>query len=85
MVGVNIEMDFPFPMALAFLKALTFRAAFAAIPSTWQYLVPLVAHGELDLGDVFTHRLGLSEAARGYELFDTKQDGVIKVLLDPTK
>ena len=85
MVGVNIEMDFPFPMALAFLKALSFRAAFAAIPSTWSNLLPLIAEGSLDLGDVFTHRLGLSEAARGYELFDTKQDGVIKVLLDPTK
>jgi 2-desacetyl-2-hydroxyethyl bacteriochlorophyllide A dehydrogenase len=83
MVGVNLEMDFPFPMALVFLKALSFRAAFAAIPSTWQHLVPLVSHGELDLGDVFTHRMGLSDAARGYDLFDRRADGVIKVMLDP--
>jgi len=85
MVGVNVSMDFPFPMALAFLKALSFRAAFAAIPSTWGELVPLVQEGVLDLGDVFSHRMGLSEAAAAYELFDARRDGVLKVLLDPSR
>ncbi len=85
MVGVNLEMDFPFPMASAFFKALSFRAAFAAIPSTWANLVPLVDSGILDLGDVVTHRMGLSEAAAAYEMFDRRADGVFKVLLDPTR
>lgn len=85
MVGVNLEMDFPFPMALAFLKALSFRAAFAAIPSTWSNLLPLIAEGSLDLGDVFTHRMGLSEASKAYEMFDNKSDGMLKVLLDPSR
>ncbi|MSW00483.1 MAG: alcohol dehydrogenase catalytic domain-containing protein [Actinobacteria bacterium] len=83
MVGVNLDMDFPFPMALAFLKALEFRAAFAAIPSTWANLVPLVTEGRLDLSDVFTHRMGLSEAPEAYRLFDQREDGILKVLLDP--
>jgi 2-desacetyl-2-hydroxyethyl bacteriochlorophyllide A dehydrogenase len=85
MIGVNIEMDFPFPMASAFFKALSFRAAFAAIPSTWANLVPLVSSGRLDLGEVVTHRMGLSEAATAYEMFDRRDDGVFKVLLDPTR
>ena len=85
MVGVNVEMDFPFPMALAFLKALSFRAAFAAIPSTWSNLVPLVTSGTLDLGDVFTHHLGLSEAPAAYTMFDEHSHGVLKVLLDPRR
>ena len=85
MVGVNLEMDFPFPMASAFFKALSFRAAFAAIPSTWANLVPLVDSSVLDLGDVVTHRMGLSEAAAAYEMFDRRADGVFKVLLDPTR
>ena len=85
MVGVNIEMDFPFPMASAFFKALSFRAAFAAIPSTWTNLVPLVSSGVLDLGDVVTHHLGLSEAPEAYERFDRRDDGVFKILLDPSR
>ena len=85
MVGVNLEMDFPFPMASAFFKALSFRAAFAAIPSTGANLVPLVDSSVLDLGDVVTHRMGLSEAAAAYEMFDRRADGVFKVLLDPTR
>ncbi len=85
MVGVNINMAFPFPMGLTFMKALSFRAAFAAIPSTWDALVPLVREGILDLGEVFTHRMGLSEAAEAYDLFDRREDGVLKILLDPTR
>ena len=85
MVGVNLEMDFPFPMASAFFKALSFRAAFAAIPSTWSNLVPLVAGGVLDLGEVVSHRMGLSEAPEAYERFDRRDDGVFKVLLDPSR
>lgn len=85
MVGVNVEMDFPFPMALAFLRALSFRAAFAAIPSTWKNLLPLVAEGTLDLGHVVTDHMGLSEAPQAYERFDAREDGVFKVLLDPSR
>lgn len=32
-----------------------------------------------------THRLGLSQAAEAYEMFQKKQDGCIKVVLDPTR
>lgn len=85
MVGVNVDMAFPFPMALAFLKALSFRATFAAVPSTWPHLIPLLQEGVLDLGDIFTHRMGLTEAPAAYDLFDRRADGVLKVLLDPTR
>ena len=46
-VGVNLTMDLPFPMALVFLKSLTLRAVFAPIPGTWPFLVPLVQSGRL--------------------------------------
>lgn len=82
-VGVNLDMELPFPMALAFLRSLTVRATFASIPGTWETLVPLVVAGRLQLDGVFTHRLGLSEAAEAYRIFDTRSDGVLKVMLDP--
>ena len=82
-VGVNLSMELPFPMGLVFLKSLTVRTVFAPIPGTWSSLVPLVQSGRLALGGTFTHRMGLSQAPQAYELFDSRTDGVLKVLLDP--
>jgi threonine dehydrogenase-like Zn-dependent dehydrogenase len=67
------------------MKRLTFRVTLASIPTTWPALFPLVTSGRLRPEEVFTHRLGLSEAAEGYRIFDARADGVLKVLLDPTR
>lgn len=83
-VGVNLSMDLAFPMALVLLKSLTLRAVFAPIPGTWRALVPLLQSGRLSgLGETFTHRMGLEQAPEAYELFDSRADGVLKVLLTP--
>lgn len=82
-IGVNLGMAFPFPMALALMRRLTFRVTLASIPGTWDALVPLIASGRLHPEDVFTHRLPLSAAADAYRIFDARTDGVLKVLLDP--
>jgi threonine dehydrogenase-like Zn-dependent dehydrogenase len=70
-------------MGLVFLKSLTLRAVFAPIPGTWPALVPLVQSGRFALAETFTHHMGLSQAAEAYRLFDSRGDGVLKVLLDP--
>src|SRR3546814_21005507 len=72
------------PMPVLLFKRLTFRVTLASIPTTWGALFPLVASGKLHPEDVFTHRLGLSDAAEGYRIFDAREDGVLKVLLDPS-
>lgn len=82
-VGVNLSMALPFPMGLVFLKSLTVRAVFAPVPGTWPSLVPLVQSGRLQLADTFTHRMALSQVAEAYDLFDSRVDGVLKVLLLP--
>ena len=84
-IGVNLNLAFPFPMPIALFKRLTFRVTLASIPTTWSALIPLVASGKLHPEDVFTHRMGLSEAAEAYRIFDAREDGVLKVLLDPTR
>ena len=84
-VGVNVRLDFPFPMALALMKNLTFRIGLCPVPELWPALVPLVAAGRLTPEVVFTHRMGLSEGAAGYKLFAERRDGVLKVLLDPSR
>ena len=82
-VGVNLSLALPFPMGLVLLKSLTVRAVFAPIPGTWASLVPLVQSGRLQLAETFTHRMELSRVAEAYELFDSRLDGVLKVLLLP--
>ncbi|MGQ0832632.1 MAG: alcohol dehydrogenase catalytic domain-containing protein [Microthrixaceae bacterium] len=83
-IGVNLNFAFPFPVPVALMKRLTFRVTLASIPTTWSALVPLIASGRLHPEEVFTHRMGLSEAAEAYRVFDAREDGVLKVLLDPT-
>ena len=83
-VGVNLNFAFPFPMPVALMKRLTFRVTLASIPTTWPALFPLVQTGRLHPEDVFTHRMGLSQAAEAYRIFEAREDGVLKVLLDPT-
>jgi threonine dehydrogenase-like Zn-dependent dehydrogenase len=82
-VGVNLSLALPFPMGLVFLKSLTVRTIFAPVPGTWPSLVPLVQAGRLQLVDTFTHRMQLSQVAEAYDLFDSRRDGVLKVLLLP--
>jgi threonine dehydrogenase-like Zn-dependent dehydrogenase len=82
-VGVNLSLALPFPMGLVFLKSLTVRTIFAPVPGTWPALVPLVQTGRLQLVDTFTHRMQLSQVAEAYDLFDSRRDGVLKVLLLP--
>jgi alcohol dehydrogenase len=83
-VGVNLSADLPFPMVQVLFKSLTVRAVFAPIPGTWPALVPLVQSGRLALlGDAFTHRMALAQVSQAYKLFDSRADGVLKVLLDP--
>jgi 2-desacetyl-2-hydroxyethyl bacteriochlorophyllide A dehydrogenase len=82
-VGVNLNFALPFPMGVVFLKSITLRTVFAPVPGTWRALVPLVQAGRLSLDETFTHRMGLSQAPEAYELFDSRGDGVLKVLLDP--
>jgi len=46
-------------------------------------LIKLIQKGKLDLSPLITHRLPLSEAPRGYEIFEKKLENCIKVLLKP--
>ncbi len=84
-IGVSLNFGLPMPMPVLLMKRLTFRVTIASIPTAWPALIPLIESGRLHPEDVFTHRLGLSEAAEGYRVFDSREDGVLKVLLDPTR
>ena len=84
-IGVNNNLRMPIPMPLLLQRRLTFRVTLVSVPSTWNTLIPLIAAGRLHPEDVFTHRMGLADAADAYRLFDAREDGVLKVLLDPAR
>ena len=48
-------------------------------------LLPLVCDDAYPLGveDFATHRVSLEEAPHAYEIFQKKQDGAFKILLQP--
>lgn len=83
--GVYAGAVDPMPMVTMFDKQLTLRMGQCNVQTWIDDLMPLVEDPEDPLGtqDLVTHRVGLEEAARMYEVFQRKQDGCIKVVLRP--
>lgn len=55
-------------------------------PSGWErleHLFSLIRHGNIDLTPLFTHAIGLREIQRGYEMFRSKEQGVLKIAVRP--
>ena len=80
-IGVNQTKQFPFPMALAFNKGLTFRTSLCSVVKHWSELVPLVRSGRLKPEQFISHRMPLSEGAHAYSLFNDRRDGALKMVL----
>ncbi|MAH94432.1 MAG: hypothetical protein CME99_14830 [Hyphomonas sp.] len=82
-IGVNQTMDFKFPMALAFIKNLTFRTGTCSVPEHWPELIPLVQAGKLTPERTITHHMPLSDGAEAYRMFDARENGAMKMILTP--
>ena len=82
-VGVLIQQDFAFPMGTAFMKDLTFRVGLENVGRFIPILLPLIRSGRLDPTVLISHRLPLVEGERAYGLFDRREDGCLKVALQP--
>nr|WP_210728681.1 zinc-dependent alcohol dehydrogenase [Cellulomonas septica] len=75
----------PFPLMDIFDRQLTFRFGQANVRRWTDAILPLVADSADPLGvlDLRTHRVPLEDAPGAYEMFQKKDDGCIKVVLDP--
>lgn len=84
-VGVYGGMADPMPMLKMFDKGITLRMGQAHVKRWIDDLMPLVTNDSdpLAVMDLATHRLPLDQAPHGYEIFQKKQDGAVKVLLNP--
>jgi threonine dehydrogenase-like Zn-dependent dehydrogenase len=83
--GVYGGMADPMPMLQMFDKAIHLRMGQANVKRWIDDIMPLVTDDADPLGtlDLVTHRLPLSAAPEAYEMFQKKQDGAVKVLLNP--
>jgi threonine dehydrogenase-like Zn-dependent dehydrogenase len=83
-IGVYAGQLDPLPMMEIFDKGLTLRMGQAHVRRWTGEILPLLTDDDpLGTADLATHRLPLDEAPRAYEMFQKKEDGCIKVLLQP--
>lgn len=72
-----------FPLGDIFQRNVQLKMGQAHVIPLIPKLYKMVSEGKVNLADVVTHVMPLSDAKRGYEIFDTKTDDCIKVILKP--
>jgi threonine dehydrogenase-like Zn-dependent dehydrogenase len=84
-VGVYGGAATPMPMMDLFDKQIQIRMGQANVKAWVDELLPLVTDESDPLGteDFATHTMPLDAAPEAYELFQKKQDGAIKIVLEP--
>jgi threonine dehydrogenase-like Zn-dependent dehydrogenase len=74
-----------FKLGQIFDKGITIKAGQCNVHPIIDTLMDHVQSGRVKLDDIITHRLSLEDVSTGYEIFDKKKDGCVKVVLDPWK
>jgi threonine dehydrogenase-like Zn-dependent dehydrogenase len=84
-VGVYTGAADPLPMLDLFDKGVQIRMGQCHVKRWIDEIMPHLLDDADPLGteDLATHHLPLDEAPRGYEIFQNKQDGCVKVVLRP--
>jgi threonine dehydrogenase-like Zn-dependent dehydrogenase len=71
------------PLGAIFAKGLTLRTGQTHVHRYLKPLLERIQRREIDPAFVITHRIPLEDAPHGYEMFRTKEDGCIKVVMRP--
>ncbi|KAB1904717.1 glutathione-dependent formaldehyde dehydrogenase [Micromonospora tulbaghiae] len=82
-VGVYGGLVDKFPLGAAMNKALVLRMGQMHAQRYIPMLLDRVAAGEIDPGYLATHPMSLEQGARGYEIFEKKEDGCLRSVLHP--
>ncbi|HXD58716.1 MAG TPA: zinc-dependent alcohol dehydrogenase [Thermoleophilaceae bacterium] len=84
LIGVYGGMADPLPMFTLFDKQIQLRMGQANVKHWVDDILPLLTDGDpLGTDGFATHRIPLDRAAEGYEMFQKKEDGAVKILLQP--
>jgi threonine dehydrogenase-like Zn-dependent dehydrogenase len=71
------------PYSATFMRNISIHPGVCPSRAYIPQLLNVVAQGLVDPGLLFTHDLPLAEAARGYEVMNSREEGSIKVALTP--
>ncbi|MEV6741725.1 zinc-dependent alcohol dehydrogenase [Streptomyces sp. NPDC051104] len=82
-IGVYGGMIDKFPAGAWMNRSLTLRTGQCHVQKYMKPLLGLIEQGKIDPTRVITHRLSLTEAPTGYDLFKNKKDRCEKVVLTP--
>ncbi len=81
--GVYAGFIHGFLLGDAFDKGLSFRMGQTHVQQVMPELLEHIGNGKLKPEVIVSHHLALNDAARGYEMFDKKEDDCRKVVLTP--
>lgn len=81
--GVYIGFGDKIPIGAAMNKGLTIKQGQTHTQKYMPILLEKIEKGEIDPSFVITHRIPLDDAPAAYNLFQKKEDGCIKVVLQP--
>jgi threonine dehydrogenase-like Zn-dependent dehydrogenase len=82
-IGVYSGFIDKFPMGSLMNRSLTLKTGQAHVQRYLRPLLERIEKGEIDPSFVITHRMKLSDAPKGYDIFNAKQDECMKVVLTP--
>jgi threonine dehydrogenase-like Zn-dependent dehydrogenase len=82
-IGVYGGLMDKFPIGAVMNRGLTIRSGQCHVHRYMKPLLARILNGEIDPTFIVTHRLPLSEATRGYDLFKNKEEDCLKVVLKP--
>jgi threonine dehydrogenase-like Zn-dependent dehydrogenase len=72
-----------FPIGAAFGKGLTLKMGQTHVHKYLKPLLERIEKNEIDPSFIITHRLSIDDGSKGYETFNDKKEGCIKVVLKP--
>ncbi|AEI49003.1 zinc-dependent alcohol dehydrogenase [Runella slithyformis] len=72
-----------FPIGQFFDKGIVLKGGQAPAHKYIDQLLAYVREDKVKLDDIITHRLPLSEIAHAYSIFKKREDGCVKIVLDP--
>jgi threonine dehydrogenase-like Zn-dependent dehydrogenase len=84
LIGVYGGASDPMPMMTLFDKQIQLRMGQANVKRWADDIMPLLSDDDpLGVEQFATHRLSLDDAPAAYEMFQKKQDGMVKVVMRP--
>ena len=83
MVGVYGSKYNLFPLGDFFSRNITLKMGQCPAHSYVDPILNLIKEGKFDATDIITHKLSLDKGKYAYDIFDSKKDDCIKVILKP--